>query len=63
MAKGETEKNFKGINWLTGRKIYLSPKEEAVIKKQNWKLIKTLLWIFGIYILLKIILFVFAFKI
>ena len=52
----QEEGKFIGINWLTGRKIYLTPNEEAIIKKQ-WKLVW---WVFGIifggYALLMLIL-------
>ena len=48
----QEEGKFVGINWLTGRKIYLTPKEEETIKKQRKTLFKTLWWILGIYILI-----------
>jgi len=49
------EGKFVGINWITGRKIYLTPEEEAIIKKQRTKIFKTFWWILGIYIGLIII--------
>ena len=41
---------FKGINYFTGRKIYLTKEEEKIIKKQHWIFFKTIFWIFGIFI-------------
>lgn len=57
MAKEKIKVNkeqgkFIGMNYLTGRKIYLTPAEEKVIKEQQWKLAKTILWICGIFIFL-----------
>jgi len=54
----QEEGKFVGINWLTGRKIYLTPKEEATIKKQMWKSVRIILWIFGIFIFLMVLLFI-----
>jgi hypothetical protein len=48
----KTKAKFIGIAPLTGRKIYLTPEEEKIIKQQHWKLIKTFLWIFGIIVIL-----------
>ncbi|MEK6897944.1 MAG: hypothetical protein AABX28_01150 [Nanoarchaeota archaeon] len=56
----KTKAKFVGMG-LTGRKIYLTPKEEAFMKRQKWTLIKTLLWIAGILIGWYILVFLWIF--
>ena len=43
VVKNVEDGKFVGINWLTGRKIYLTPDEEKVIKRQRNILIWTLI--------------------
>jgi hypothetical protein len=53
---------FIGLNWITGRKTYLTSKEKSVLEKQKIDLVKILLYLFGISILLYLLLWVFSLK-
>lgn len=50
----EEKGNFKGINMLTGRKIYMTPEEEAIVKKQGRPL-RIGLWILVIILLIEFV--------
>ena len=53
--KEESSGEFVGMSYLTGRKIYLTPKEKAILKKQQRAFSKTILWVILVFIGLSIL--------
>ncbi|MFA5071013.1 MAG: hypothetical protein WC511_01425 [Candidatus Pacearchaeota archaeon] len=52
MKKESEQGKFVGVNWLTGRKIYLTPQEEKIIKDNVKKSCNILWWIIGVSVFL-----------